>query len=89
MAHQGKTYYFCLAEPENYADKETLADEQSEPTSRRVHGRGTGFGGSVRVPVRAVGGEPARVGLVRGTVVAGQHGLRNPRRAPVPQAGRE
>ncbi len=45
--------------------------------------------GGIRVPVRAVGGEPARVGLVRVPVAAGQHGLRNPRRAAVPQAGRE
>jgi len=35
--------------------------------------------GVFALSVRAVGGEPARVGLVRGTVVAGQHGLRNPR----------
>ena len=34
----------------------------------------------------AVGGESARVGLVRVPVVAGQHGLRHPSRAAVPQA---
>jgi hypothetical protein len=59
-----------------------------KPTGCRVHRGGVGAGRGVRIFLRAVGGKPAWMGVVRVPVAAGQYGIGYPDRAAVPPAGR-